>query len=183
MIEINLLPSKKLTLPDNKTLVYIIFAIVGFLILLHLLLGLWVVIRQYQLKNLNNQWPQFKSDKEKIDALKKDLNSLESNVKTVEKLTTKRIIWSKKLETISNLMPKGIWLTYLTISPDKFSLQGSAISKKGEEMALISKFLNDLKANTDFSKQIKNLEIGPLQRRLIKDWEVIDFVFAGNIKE
>jgi Tfp pilus assembly protein PilN len=194
MIEIDLLPqdlSKRKkekkgalpALPTKKTVVFVIFGAAGLLIFINLFLLVFVLIKQGQYKNFNNQWPQYASDKEKIDRLRKELVNLESNVTTIGKLTTNRILWSRKIQTISDLMPKGIWITFLSVASNKFSLQGSAVSKKLEEMALISKFLTDLKTNSDFSKDIKNLELGPVQRRLFKGWEIVDFIFVGDVKE
>ncbi len=187
MIEINLLPTgkkkKERRVPaiSSKAIMYACVGLAALLVSIHLLLGALVLIKKGQLNNLNNQWPQFEADKTKLDTLRKDLSALESNVRTIEKLTTKRISWSKKLELLSDIIPSGIWLTDLSITSERFILQGSAVSKKSEEMALIGKYLNELKSKPEFIKNITNLELGPAQRKLVKGWEIVDFIFTGNI--
>ena len=187
MIEINLLPNalrkkkpaQTIVLP-SKFVIYVSFGTLGALILVHLVFITLILFKNSELKNLSDQWPRFQADKQKIDSIRKNLSNFDSNVNAIEKLTSKRSECSNILTATANLIPKGIWLNYLSLSKNRFILQGSAVSKKSEEMALISKFSTDLKANPVFSKGIKNLELGPVKRRYIRGWEVVDFIFTGT---
>lgn len=188
MITINLLPEelrpkeKKKALLTKDIVPKIISGGIIILVSLHIFLVLVYLLQSYRLGNLNNAWPKISLEKNKADSLKKEISFLEENVKTIENLTTKRISWSWKLYKISQVLPRGVWLRQLSLASSNFNLQGSVVSLKQEEMTLIGKFLDSLKIDPEFLKDFKDLELGSIQRREIKGFEVSDFNISANLR-
>ncbi|MEW6170407.1 MAG: PilN domain-containing protein [Candidatus Omnitrophota bacterium] len=187
MITINLLPEelrpkeKTKETPEGIGKKAVLGGIVV-LISLHIFLVAFYFLQNYRLNNLNNVWPKIEVGKNKADDLKKETSFLEENVKTIENLTNKTISWSWKLYKISQVLPRGVWLRQLSLTSSSFSLQGSVVSLKQEEMSLIGKFLDNLKTDPEFSKDFKDLELGSVNRREIKGFEVSDFNISANLK-
>jgi Tfp pilus assembly protein PilN len=178
MIEINLLPEEfrkrqikfKLEIPPRL----IIGGLVTIL-LIHLSLAIITSVRKIQLDNLNKRFPEIEAKRRAYDNLKKEIEILEKNKSVLEQLKVETL-WSKKLNFISDNIPKGVWLRKLSFSKDKFKIEGSCVSKKFDETERIRNFLNKLRS------EFGNLELGALTRRSIKGQDVVDFVFSGEFK-
>jgi len=194
MIEINLLPENlrkenkkyKINIPTipKKKLFKIFFAVAGLLIFIHVFLTTVLVVKKVRLSGLTKQWEDIRPIKEEIDLLKKDMNFAEDKVRTIERLTTgTKIIWSEKLNIISNVIPDGVWLRRVFISGYDFEIEGSAVSKRGEEMIVVGKFANNLKKNNRFYCDFEDIEIGSIKRRKIGSIEIVDFVIRASLKK
>lgn len=179
MIEINLLPEEfrrreikfKLEIPKN-----LILKVLGGIVSIHLILGIITFIRKLQLDNLNKRFPKIEAEKRTYDSLKKEMEILEKNISFFNQLETKKILWSKKLNFISDHIPKGVWLRELSLSKDKFKIEGSCVSRRFDEIEKIRNFLNKLR------EEFRDLESGAFTRRSIRGQDVVDFVFSGELK-
>jgi len=194
MIEINLLPQElrkekkriNIKIPElpRTNLFKAAVGILCALILIHMFLAGIFVIKKIRLSILTRRWEKIGPTKEQIDTLKKDMNFMENKLRTVEQLTTKtKIIWSEKFNEISNLIPNGVWLRKIFVSGQNLEIEGSAVSKKGEEMILVGKFTNNLKKEDRFYSDFADIEVKSIQRRKIGLVEVVDFVIFASLKK
>ncbi|MFH1202621.1 MAG: PilN domain-containing protein [Candidatus Omnitrophota bacterium] len=187
MIEINLLPAqlrkKRKVIPNLPAKVFLILpsVVVGILIFLHLLFIGIILIEKNQISGLQQEWQALTDKKKEAEDIRSQLGLMEGKLGGIAQLSEGRIPWVVKLNKISDFLPQGLWLTRLSIDAKTLNLEGSAISLKSEEMSLISKCLQDLKADKDFFADFSDLELKSIQRRYIKDIEVVDFIIAGNL--
>jgi len=195
MIDINLLPErlkkkKKKSLVNipqipRETLMGLIVGVVVILILLHLLLVGILIMQKIRLTGLNRNWKQIASAKKDVDIIKEEIATIEKNMLFFNRATNqgKRVIWAQKLNQLSDFVPPGVWLTKVSYLNDKFIIEGSAISKRGEEMMMVGKFTTVLKNDTSFVKNFKNIELTSIKRKMIKVVEVADFVITCSLRD
>jgi len=187
MIEINLLPEElrkkrreiKVISEISKAIILRIIVIVFFI---HLGLGLLTLIRLINLHRLNRIWSEFGGKREEFDNLRKEMETLEKIKLDLNKLAGIKILWSKKLNIISDKIPKGIWLREIFCSKDKFKIEASCVSKKLDKTERIRNFLENLRKDSDFSKDFRSLELESVTRKSIKGQEILDFTLSGEIK-
>jgi len=189
MIEINLLPiefrTKKEFSFEQIFKTKIIFTVLAYFILFHLLLYIVAFVNTKRLNILKNNWRALSSKEEKIDQLKDELSKIGEKIPLIEQLISNRILWSNKLNRISDLIITGIWLDGLTLEKQKASkgeslecliIRGSAASRTKDEPALIGRFMQSLKDDFSFLADFTEIELGPIRKRLIEQTEIMDFV-------
>lgn len=175
MIEINLLPKElrkkevRFEIPLDSLLKILVIVL-----LIHLSLTVTTAVRKAKLDSLNKNFFEFQEKKIAYDDLKKEIEILEKNRSNLDQLKGKRIIWSEKLNFISDTIPKGIWLKELSFSKGKFKIIGSCVSKRSDETERIQIFLSRLR------EEFKDLELKGLTRRSIKSQDVIDFILSSE---
>lgn len=190
MIEINLLPQeskdkikkRSLELPQLKIYLYLVPLLVGILVCLHIYLAVFALLRNFQYQALSAKWERLKPERAKIEVLKKNYTVASSGAEMIQRLAGKNISWSEKLNKLSLCLPKGVWFDKIVVGPGEFELNGSAISLQKEELTLINKFMDNLKKDTAFYKDFSSLELGPVQRRTIATYDVLDFTLNGKLK-
>lgn len=192
-IELNLIPEnlrrrRRRLLGGIKVPLEVIIGLFGgvvlLLVMVHgglLLLNFWKINQRH---NLKQQWDVTSTAKENVDKVIKEMRELEVKQKAVEKITlSDRILWAPKLNIISDKMDRGVWLTRIRLKDGTFFIEGSAISKQGDEMINVHTFTASLKNETDFLDKFGNLELGSIQRRYISKTEVADFLITANLVE
>ncbi|MBU3933863.1 MAG: PilN domain-containing protein, partial [Candidatus Omnitrophica bacterium] len=117
-----------------------------------------------------------------------------------EQVIKNRILWSKKLNQLSELMVSGIWLNELKVEPwtkvkvqplaqakgqplKYLIIQGSCASRTKDEPALIGRFMQNLKDDPLFSSDFAEIELGPIEKRLINQTAVMDFILTCRFKQ
>jgi len=195
MIEINLIPSqlrkkRKGTTFSGFNLNFPPEAVVGFvgglivaLALIHvLLLGLlWSKVAQ---KNrLEKSWQNFLPQKQRADRLLNEWRGLQSKKTAIEKMTIeRRILWAPKLNALTDSIPRGVWLNKVRLEGGILMIEGSVISKMADEMGSVGAFTTNLKTEKQFLGNLKNIEVGPLQRRKIQTTEIADFSITAKVQ-
>jgi len=195
MIQINLLPKelrkkkKKLKVPD-VTLVFlpITAALVGLLILIQLIMMLAIGINKGTYARLDKEWKEILPDIKMVDALKKEVARIQAKVNAIDELMVKRILWSRKMNDLNDSLIPGIWLTKLNLvssrgSNEVLNLEGSASSAYGDETATVGKFIESLKGNESFFSDFSDIELEGMQRRVIKEIEVMNFKINGYFRK
>ena len=121
--------------------------------------------------------------KEEIDGLKQKLRAFQGKRTAIEKVTTgERLSWSRKLNSISDALPRGVWLTKISVDGKTLLIEGSAVSKEHEEMISVGNFVSGLKQQPYFMDGLLGLEVGSMQRRKIRNVEVADFLIRARLK-
>lgn len=196
MIEINLVPEnmrKKrrsrsaggapLALP-REALIGIVGGLGVLLVVVHLLLQGLVTIKFMQLKSYESRLSPVGGGKENVDQMLERLKLLQAKYKSVEQIVGKDSIrWSEILNEISNNLPRGVWLSRITLEKDTLLMQGSAVSKGKEDMLNVHTFTANLKASEAFLAPFSNLELGMIKSRQINVTPVADFTIRVDLKK
>lgn len=186
MILINLLPPElknkgmRLNLSDNFILM-ICGAVVVLVLCLNLILWFALIFKNMQYSRYWKVYSELKPQKEKADILRTDIRDLEANRNVIRQITSGQLIWSRRLNKISECLPRGMWLTNLEFGDEKFTMTGNVISENGQEVGLIRVFLNQLTRDASFLKGILSLELDSVTRKEIKGFEVSEFVISGEL--
>jgi len=195
MIEINLVPTnlrkrkKRNLLPGGFRIpLEVVIGIGGGLIVLlimsHFMLSIINMTKVVKLKSLKKEWDTINPQKNKVDVVIKDMRELQQKHKAIESLITQnRILWSQKLNVLSDSLPNEIWLRKVALNEKIFFIEGSAISKHNQEMINVHKFTSNLKSQKSFLKDLTDLELGSIQRQRIKNVEIADFLITIKLKD
>ena len=183
MTEINLLPEdlrkrkRKIDLPKIP-LLPATSVFLAILLVVYLVMGLAVGSKKHTLRKLTKKWEDLTPQKKKVELLKTQVNTLEGKVEIIDQLTINRILWAKKLNDFSNLITSSVWLRSLSLYASNRCLvmKGTVASREGEEMASVGRFMRALKENKSFFEEFASLELVSIQRRKIKNVEVMEFV-------
>jgi len=190
MIEINLLPHELKTKPKKlglgtlspKQSLYLIAAAFCLLLCLHIIFLCAIIVRKIQLNKLQAKWTSLEPQRLTLDSLKKENEVLSADINLIQKLMKQRLCWSHNLNKLSLDLPSGVWFNELSVNQKEFILKGSAVSLQKEEMGLINKFIDNLKTDQDFFAGFKSLELGPVQRRSLGGYDIVDFILSGALK-
>lgn len=194
MIEINLLPEelrKKEGLRLPKEFYIIGVGVLSFLIVLHATTGMIIKWKRYRVVKLTQRWAELAPLRKSVDVIRQETADLDKRAGGIDRLMVRRFLWSEKLNQLSNLVIPGIWIRTLSLNPSPpsknlpltLNLKGSVVSRQGEEMAIVGKFITNLKNDRDFSEDFNNIELKSIQRRGIRGTEVMDFVLVCHFKE
>ena len=195
MIEINLVPqelrkkrkSQSVSVDflnlSQEMIVSCIIGLLVFLFILHIFFQLIIFVRFIQHKRLQTRWEHILPEKARADVVISELRGLQNEVNSIEKLKTERkILWSQKLNDISDSIPRGLWLNKLSSNETVLLIDGSAVSKAKDEMASVGVLVSNLKSKKTFISGLQNLELGSVQRRPLKSIDVVDFVISVKLQ-
>ncbi len=199
MIEINLLP-EKLRVSKKQALAFpalpvipVVIGVVGFLIALQLILAVLVQVKKAVFNSLNGKYSSISTSHVQAAALENSLKDLSYKVDTVEKLSISRFKVSKKLNDLSDLTVPGVWLRSIDIrkgeSPSEpgvlreaLVIEGSSTVSGEKEDGFIGRFVNSLKEDLPFSEDFSEIELTRVERKKIKNTEVMDFIVICTFK-
>jgi Tfp pilus assembly protein PilN len=199
MIEINLLPEelrskikghsteaiKEVTpsgLPGERLLIYFIPAVLGLLILAHLCLTVLLVIKNTELASLSRKWSDSATQRKALEEFNGEFSGNQQYAGFLQQQVAQRILWAQKLNELSLQLPAGVWFNEILMSNGNLTVRGSVISLEKNEVGLLNKLLDNLKATTAFAKDFTSLELNNLQKRTVGGYDIADFVIVGALK-
>lgn len=187
MIEINLLP-QELKISDNKKsfdskkLLYIVPLFGALLISLHFYLGIVNVLLICSYNKLKTKWVSIEPQIKTLEAAEKQKALLSQDAQSIRNLVKESVNWAEKLNKLSLLLPSGIWFDEIVVTNKDFIVKATVVSLEKQEMNLINRFLNNLKEDSGFSADFKNLELGSIKRQMISGYYTISFSISGLLK-
>lgn len=199
MIELNLLPEelrkkkKKFEMPEIPV-VMIAAWFIGFLAVLQLLLGGWVLLSKRQLVALDTKWLALAPEKAELDSIRKVLLGDGRKTNAIEALIAQRLSWARLLDELSNSLSANIWFTELAYRKDSaglsgggaavesLTLSGSAAARGEQATQDIARFIKALKANKSFFKYFDDIELVSINKGLHADEELMNFTLACKFK-
>ncbi|MDD5019838.1 MAG: PilN domain-containing protein [Candidatus Omnitrophica bacterium] len=185
MITINLLPrqfrkaERKIVLP-YKT--YLILGFVG-LVLFHLLLFGLASMKKIQVMALRGNLNKISVQAKEAAKTKAEIKGMEAKVNALKTVVTRHVSFTELLSGLSAAVPKGLWMERFSLSGSTLMIQGTVISLTQNEMTIIGKFLQNLKNNKTFAEAFSRIELGSVQRRSIKTYDVVDYILNGELKK
>ncbi len=200
MIEINLLP-EKLRVKKKQALNFptlpiipIVIAVIGFLIAIQLLLAVLVQAKKVVFNSLSGKYSSISTSYLQATTLENDLKDLTYKIDTVEKLSGSRFKVAKKLNDLSDSLVPGVWLKSIDVDKEEavaepgalretLVIEGSSIVSGEKEDGYIGKFVNSLKENASFSEDFSGIELTKVERKKIRNTEVLDFIVSCTFKK
>ena len=201
MIEINLLPEELriktkaksiehetvLSSPGSVTIqdqlfIYAIPVLLGVLVCAHIYFALISSSKNGQLVALNRKWVQLEPQKKAFDEFNNVYSATSADAGMTQLLIKKRIIWAQKLNELSLSLPAGVWFNEIAINAKDIVIQGSVISLAKEEVNLVNKLLENLKADSEFSKDFVSFELSNVQKHSVGGYDIADFMLTGVLK-
>ncbi len=191
MIKINLLPAelrpkKKTTLPV-QAMSLIGGGIVVILVLIHALVGMKINQEKERLGLLKKEYEAIRPEYERVLKLKGDKERLESKMALMEKLLIQRLLWAKKLNQFSDLMPPSVWLSSVSVVTraeiSTLVIRGKTYSDKGEKMVeQVGDFMRRIKGHGAFFEDFANVELVSTERETIGKTELMRFELTCQFK-
>jgi len=208
VIEINLLPEElkkkesfltKIDLSSfslkDLPVIPIAIVVVGFLVLVQVLVLAMNIYFQATLSSLTKTYAIVEPDKKVSDALKAQTDAIHKKIGAIDDLMGKRFSWAKKLNTLSDAMIPGIWLTDLNYDerpveksgivsapkskgmglPGTLVLTGYAAGSGEQGAGLVGKFIKNLKESEEFYSDFVQIELVSIKSSRVKDQEVMNF--------
>lgn len=194
MIEINLIPEhlrKKRRsvaeprivtgLPKEAT-IGIIGGFLGILVLFSLLLQIYLGVKIAQRNHLKKKMEELGAAKVNVEKVIQDIKTTQARLKTLEQVTGGRtIFWAPKLNEISDNIPRGIWLTKVSLEGRALVIEGSSVSKTKSEITDIHSFANNLKNSKMFMENCANIEVGMIKARGADTLSIADFTLRADL--
>lgn len=191
MILINLLPPeirpKEKHPVDLSAIPLTKFFVMGLAVILSLqiLSGLTLKSQSRSLKHLEHQWAQVLPIKIEMDRLKELLKNTRKRVDLLQEMMKRDILWSAKLNQLSDSLTQGIWLRRLSMDERDLKIDGS-VAAQGQETAFTGRFIAALKNNAAFMESFDEIELLTLDQKQSQDNNVFNFTlicrFKDNIK-
>jgi len=189
MIEINLAP-ESLRKKKRKTgfalargfqvpreaIIGLVGGLLVLLIITHVVLQLYITSKYFKLKQHQQQWEQISAAKSNVDRLLMEMRRLQGNLTAMDKIRGKEwFSWARKLNELSDNLPRGVWLQKLTFEGQDLLIQGSAVSKNNTEIISIHNFTENLGKDESFMEGFNDLETGLIKSRNVQTTPVADF--------
>ena len=189
MIHINLIPVEQGRRQKKKGLFHagfmlprevIIGLIGGFLVLLavgHIVLQVVIMTNYVQLKHQEEQWRRILPEKKGVDKVVKDLQARQTRYKALKDIRDcADISWAGKLNSLSNALPRGIWLSDIVFEDSTLFVRGSSVSKHNVEKINIYNYVKKLKEDGVLMEGVSSIEVESVKSRLVQETPVADFV-------
>ena len=194
MIVINLVPehlrkrsaggvlSSGLGIP-REVLLGVAGAFIAFLVVAHVLLLVAQSAQGVRLGLVKARWEKLLPDRDRIDVLGTELMGLRKKVATITSIASARTgPWSRKMNVLSDALPKGVWLKKINLDSGTLTLEGSAFSKTHSEIVTVGNFVANLKKEGAFADDFSSIEVQSIQRGKRGPTEVVDFVITAKLK-
>ncbi|MBU4252522.1 MAG: PilN domain-containing protein [Candidatus Omnitrophica bacterium] len=199
MIQINLLPEElktktkgrnsdpaiiknPLVLIKERLFIYAIGAILALFILAHFYFAVLLIFKNQQWVSLNRKWLNSAAQKKEVDEFNREFSASFQDASVLTQLSRQRILWAQKLNALSLHLPAGVWFNEILLNSNSLTIKGSVISLQKEEVGLINRLLDNLKATFEFSKDFSSFELSNVQKRSLGGYDIADFVLVGALK-
>lgn len=151
----------------------------GVILMLALAPLLLVQVQKRKVAQLNARLKLLQPKRAAIDQVQQMLSRLREQESAFSRLSREGDRWSKRLNTLSDVTPDGVWFEELVLDRTKgLVIRGSAIGEGGAEMMRVGRLVQDLKADPGFSAAVKDIQIESIKRMQEREVEVVKFTLA-----
>lgn len=128
-------------------------------------------------------WQQMQPEKKHVDDINQNMTDLRKKLATISDLTTKKaMLWSQKLNILSDSLPKGIWLNKISWTNNALTIEGNAYSKLHDEITIVGNFVSNLKRDANFSKDFLSIELNSVNRIKKGATEIAEFKITAKAR-
>ena len=177
MIRINLLPThrkKAIILPPS-----LIYGAIGSVVVLILLVG-YTIHMNSKISSINQQviakqqrLNQMKARLKEVENYERDNAEFRKKTQIIEKLKSNQAVPLRLLDEVSEMLPKGVWLTLLEDKGGAVSIEGYAFSNSD-----LVTYIQNLKG----SRYFENVELIESRQTDIEKFSVYKFKLTFRIK-
>lgn len=158
-------------------------AVLVLLVVIHVLLIVVWGVKSVQLMSIDANFKQVLPDKNEIDAIGTEVKDINKKMKIVTGLLTNHTTtWAEKFNIISDQLPKGVWITKITIDPKSMIINGMAVSKQHNEITLVSGLTTNLKNQPRFINDFSSIEVNAINRVKFNTADVSQFTITVKSK-
>jgi len=197
MIELNLIPEhlrkrkrrsfslggRDVHIP-REAVIGLIGGLLVLLLLVHVILQLVIMYQFFQNKKIDRQWEQMSSSQTNVNRVLNELRRLQGNMKAFNDIQgANKVSWAQKLNLISEQLPRGVWLDWISMDGQTLVLRGSSVSKDNTQIISIHNFTENLNQCEPFMQGLKNIETGLIKSRTIQTTPVADFSINAELSE
>lgn len=134
-----------------------------------------ILLYRQQLQQLNAKILVLEPKKQEVDQLQRLLQQLRAQEEAFRGLGQGKAVWSKWLNTLSDVTPDGIWFTELALEEGKhLTIQGAAIGSGGTEATSINRLIQSLKDDPRFA----SFQLESMKRVPEKELEIVQFTLT-----
>jgi len=151
------------------------------------LIGFWLVLMaakglyQIRLGQLKTRIQQLQPKQAEAETLRTSVETLRTQHQLYQRITQARSQWARSLNALSDVVPDGVWLRELVITPtEKVELKGSVVAQGGEEMVRLRRLVQDLKADPRFLMPGWELQIDSIKSVPDGQIEVLEFAMTSS---
>ncbi len=157
--------------------------IVAFMVLVHVLLFVALAVNGIIFGVHKMEWQRMLPEKNTIDALGTQLKDLKGKMNSITQVTSPKAMgWSRKLNTISDAVPRGLWLRKVVVDSTALVIEGSVVSKTQNEIVIVGNFVSDLKKDEAFMADLAGLEVNSIVRVKRGATDVANFTITAKLK-
>lgn len=188
MLTVNLLP-EELRKPSLSPIEQfhrtpLMWIMVGMIVALPGLVLISIAIRGRQLHRLNARIAVLDPKKLEVDRLQRVLHTLQVQEAAFQGLAKGEGLWAKRLNTISDVTPEGVWFTEMNLDLAKgLVIQGSAVGGNDAGMLSVTHFVNGLKQDPDFMTAVKDIQIESIKRDQDGGIDIVKFTLNCALAE
>ncbi|GAB4540093.1 MAG: hypothetical protein Fur0020_09080 [Thermodesulfovibrionia bacterium] len=125
--QLNLL-KRGVTERDKQPYILTIILLLAFIISIALYMVAPLKVEEKRLAEINRQIAEREDEIKKIEALKKEIEVVSSDLSTIEDFKKSRVSAMDVLKELTSVLPKKAWLTGMSIREDKLEIDGYAVS-------------------------------------------------------
>ncbi len=156
--------------------------IVGLLFLLGVGLQVPLQLNQRQLKNLNSKIKVLEPQQAEVKRVQELLLRLRVQRDAFQNLKTGTGSWAQRLNLLSDVTPNGVWFTELSLDRSKgLVIQGMALASQGPEMVTVTRLVQDLQSDVNFSSAFKQIQLESIKRIQQGDFDVVQFTVTCTV--
>ena len=158
-----------------------VFVIV--LVLSHVVLFAAQAVQALRLASVKARWEKLLPDKNRLDTIGSELRDMHKKMTTITGIASAKTgQWSRKLNILSDTLPKGVWLKKISLDNKSLTLEGGVFSKAGSEIVIVGDFVADLKKDPAFADDFSSIEVQSVQRTKRGLTEVAEFTLTAKLK-
>ncbi|MFH1129010.1 MAG: hypothetical protein V1699_06360 [Candidatus Omnitrophota bacterium] len=154
-------------------------------------LRIFVYRQQKNFSRVSSQYVEAEKVKEKIRVFTQEKDELDSRVSLLSGYLKKEIIWSDKLNQMRNLIPQEAWLTKVSYekkigkdASSSFYISGGMMVKGNiSPIGILSSFVNQLKADKEFSADFDNPILSDLRTGIKDNLEIMVFTIEMPLRQ
>ena len=154
------------------------------LVVLHSGLILLNMLQIGQHQQLKSKWESLSSQKTEIDQVMSEMKALEERNQQLSNLIKEGSLqWAKKMNILSDVLPRGIWLNRVAYLDHTLYIEGSAFSREHKEMINVHNLTLAVKNSEEFLNYFSEIELGSMRRRKAGKVEIADFILTTHLIE
>lgn len=167
---------------EPKHYLLLIPLVFGVLICAQLIVGILGIYKAAQVRILNGKWQSLAAQKKTLEEFNSQYAVQSEDAQALQQLLRERIIWSEKLNRLSQDLPIGVWFRELSATPKELILRGAVVSLNKDELGLIKQLLDNLKNDPAFFRDFSSLELGSAEKTTLGSYEVTEFTLNANLR-